>query len=303
VDSFLRKQGQYILQKEHYALLLTALLVFIPLSAWLSVAVMSFVTLRKGSYDGLKTLVAGLLAAIITAWFFAATAYAAAPLLLSFIVAYGAALMLRATASWNVLALMLVLIATLILALIHWYAPTYALVQFDILLSTLRKLDQDSQVLQFLGDQSGVNREVWANYTIGIRAFSLICSVLTSLMLARYLQSLLFYPGGLRKEMLTFRAMLPGVLLLLVVIAGAWKDNALAISCLPVAVAYATAAGMSLLYYVLSQKNGLLVLLLLFVPLIIVPYIMLPVYMLLGSLDSLFNFRLRLPLKADDTEK
>lgn len=291
------------MQKERYALLLTALLVFIPLSAWLSVAVMSFITLRKGSYEGLKALVAGLLAALIAAWSLALTPYAAAPLILSFLVAYGASLILRATASWNVLALMLVSIAVLVLAAIHWYAPTYALEQFDILLSTLRKLDQDSLVLQFLGDQTGANREIWANYTIGVRAFSLLCSVLTSLMLARYVQSLLFYPGGLRKELLTFRAMLPGVLLLILVIMGVWQDNALAISCLPVVVAYATTAGMSLIYYVMSQKNGLLVLLLLFVPLIIVPYIMLPLYMLLGSLDSLFNFRSRLPLKADDTEK
>lgn len=303
MNSFLRKQGQYLLQKERYAFFLTALLVFIPFSAWLSVAVMGLITLRRGSYEGLKLVFAGLLATIVASWVFLTAPYASSSLMLSFLACYGAAVALRATTSWNAVVLMLVLIAMLIMAVIHWFSPAYVLEQFDILLSILRKLNQDSPVVQFLGEQLGANRVTWANYTLGIRAFSVVCSVLTSLMLARYVQSLLFYPGGLRNELLAFRASLPGVLLFVLVAIGSWKDSALAISCLPMLIAYLTAAGMSLLFYVMSKKNGLLTMLLLFVPLIIVPYIMLPVYIILGSLDSLINFRTRMPLKADDTEK
>lgn len=302
MNGFLRKQGQYVLQKEGYAYLLTALMVFLPFTAWLAVAVMALVTLRNGSLDGLKVALVGLLATLLAAQLFTTAPYTTSSMLLTFVVCYGLAVVLRVTASWDLVGLLLVSIAILFMALVHWLAPTSILEQFNALIAILTKLNPDSPVIAFLSQQSGGERVVWANYTLGIRAFSVVCSVLTSLVFARFMQSLLFYPGGLRKEMLAFRATRIGALLLIVTAIGVWKNNALAISCLPVLVAYLTAAGMSLLCYMMPKKNGVLTILLLFVPLIIIPYLMLPVYAILGSLDSLFNFRLHLPSKADDTE-
>lgn len=39
-------------------------------------------------------------------------------------------------------------------------------------------------------------------------------------------------------------------------------------------------------------------LILLLIPLILLPFVIIPIYVVLGALDSLFNFRLRLPVKT-----
>lgn len=302
MNTFLRNQGQFILQKERYAFFLTALLVFLPFTAWISVAVVGLVTLRKGHQDGLRVLLVGLVAALVVSWIVYAAPYAIASLMLTFITCYAAALLLRLTASWNAVVFLLMLVGLAAIAFVHWFAPAYILNQFDVLMSVLKKINPDSSVVQFLGDQMGKHKLVWANYTMGIRVFSVICSVLSSLIVARYVQSLLFYPNGLRNEMLTFRANPVGVLLMALTIVGAYYNNTLALGCVPVLVVYLVVAGMSLTFYMMSQKNGILILLLLIVPLIIVPYVMLPFYVILGSLDSLFNFRVLLPVKAEDTK-
>jgi hypothetical protein len=303
VTSFFRKQGEYVLQQERYAILLVALLVLFPFAAWISVAVMALVTLRKGLYDGFKLVLVGMLTTFVGMKLGLLSTFSASPVLLIYPICFGAAYFLRVTASWNILASMMLLLALLVILIIHWLAPDYILKQYDILVAMLRKIDKGGPVAQFLIDQQGGNRVIWANYTLGIRAFSMTCSVLSSLILARYVQSILYYPGGLRIEMLSFRANVIGLVFLIISALGSYQDNSLAVSCLPLLVAYFTAAGLSLICQVMTPKKGLVMVLLIFVPLIFVPYIMVPVYVILGSLDSLINFRKRLPSKADDTRK
>jgi len=61
---------------------------------------------------------------------------------------------------------------------------------------------------------------------------------------------------------------------------------------------YFLLAGLSLGFSVLARKTLMGSLLLLVVPLVLLPFVMLPVYVIFGSLDSLFNFRLYLPTGA-----
>jgi hypothetical protein len=300
MGSFLHKQGHYLLQNEIYALFLTAALAAIPFVSWLSLAVIALVTLRKGGYDGFKVLVTGLTIAIIAGSRSAELPYTISSIVMTFSMGYIAALTLRHTASWKIVVAFVLTIALLGMLLVAWIVPDYIMEQYQVLLVMLRSIEQGESLMRLLNGQSGANQELLANYLLGVKAFSIVLSALSSLMLARYIQALLFNPGGFKAEILVFRASRIGVLLLIISGIGAYQSNPVAVSCLPILVVYLMAAGMSLLFNIISRKQNLVTIFLLFVPLVLAPYVMLPVYVFFGSLDSLFNFRLRLLSKAGE---
>jgi len=301
MSTFLHKQAQYLLGNSFYALCLTAVLAVVPFAAWLSLAVVMFITLRKGAYDGFRLLCVGAVAAFIASVYSIDLPYADSITLITFLVGYLCALLLRSTASWNAVTSFIMVAAIVIISALPWLAPEFVIEQYRFLLEILKEAGQAEYFSQLVGEPA-LNQSLLADYLLGIKIFSIAMSVLASLSLARYMQSLLFYPGGFRKEILAFRASRTGMIFLIMAIIGAYKNNVTAMSCLPILVTYFMAAGMSLGFNMI-RKSDRMACILLFVPIFVVPYIMLPVYVLFGSLDSVFNFRLRLLSKAVKLKK
>lgn len=300
MGNYLQKQAHYLLKNQYYAYFLAAILAFIPFFSWVSLSVVALVTLRKGSSDGFRVLVAGVTAAILSSGLHTGLPYEGATILATYSIGFIAALLLRSTACWIAVVSVILAIVLSVITLLHILLPEFIIEQFHVMLALFRTITQGDSVIRLLEAGTGVNQQLLANYFLGIQAFSIVCSALLSLALARHLQSILFYPGGLRKELLAFRATRLGVFMLLVSALGAYQHYPIAVSFLPILVVYLMAAGMILFFNVISRERDLLTIALLFVPLIIAPYVMLPVYVLFGSLDSLFNFRLRLPLRAGE---
>lgn len=293
LGDFLKKQAQLSLNNEKYAWFLTALLAVIPFSASLSLSVMALVTLRKGWLAGFKCLIVGLTASICFAEVAGTMSVVLSTLLLTFIICYVCACILRETASWHIVAGFVVFLATSTILLVHGLAPDYISQQYQTLQQILRAVDGSSSVADLLSHQNAENQASMANYLLGIKAISLAITAIFSLMLARAAQSSLYNPGGFKKEMLAFRAHGVGVLLLVACVCGAYQSNLVLLSCLPVFFVYLMAAGVSLGLNMLARRKRLVTMTLLFVPIILAPYIMLPVYVLFGSIDSLFNLRSR----------
>ncbi|WP_131783071.1 hypothetical protein [Legionella gresilensis] len=296
MNTFLRNQGQYILKNEICAFFVAAILALIPLTTWLSLAVIALVTLRKGVVDGAKVFICGIIASYISYQFNTNLGHAFSMTIITFIIGFSAALILRLTANWKIVIFGILIAALIIISLVHGFLPNYANEQYVLLLAALKEVDPNHMLVQLLESQQRTNPNLIINSLLGIRVLSLVFSALGSLMLARGIQSLLFYPGGFREEMLAFRASRVGVLLLIVAAFGVYQSNPIAISCLPLLVVYLMFAGISLFFNIMARKRDLVTIFLLFVPLIIVPYIMLPIYVFFGSLDSLFNLRLHLSL-------
>lgn len=294
INDFLQKQCCYLLQNEFYALFFVAVLAFIPFCAWLSLAIIFLITLRKGSYNGLKLLITGLTVAIITDSRDVGLPYAIPSVFLTYMTGYLAALALRASISWKTVGGIVLAIALFFILIIQILMPSYVMEQFQALSVIFKSLDQSSQMIQLLDGKHGQSQKLLADYLLGVKVFSIMLSALSSLILARYIQSLLYYPGGLRKEILAFRASQGAVVLLLLSVAGTYQNYSIAISTLPILVFYFMVAGMILLFDMMHRKKDWVALFCLFTPLIMAPYIVLPLYVLFGSLDSLFNFRLRL---------
>lgn len=101
---------------------------------------------------------------------------------------------------------------------------------------------------------------------------------------------------------MAFRASRPIVGLFGIAMVGAYLNNLAAISCLPVLSVYLMIAGLCLMFSLTPKKGRAISLALLLIPLVMRPDLMLRVYILFGSLDSMFNFRLRLASKASNSK-
>ncbi len=291
LGEFLDKQGRLLLENENKALIYCTVLALIPLGGWLSAAILALVTLRKGLVAGFKCFAAAFLALLALSLMTSSFPVAFISAALAFLPCYLTAAILHSTASWRITVAGIVLQALLVIVLVHWLAPEFIMNQFQYMQTIYKELQREiSNSSAIVLNQSKLMQAAIASYLLGMQATSVAMSALVSLMIARSVQSRLFYPGGFKQEMQNFRASSLGVLLLGLAVIGAYNHNLLAISCLPILVTYYLVAGLCLTYSFAKYKGkGIIVLLI--VPLIILPFIMLPIYVILGSLDSLFNFR------------
>ncbi|OCH99134.1 hypothetical protein A8135_07715 [Legionella jamestowniensis] len=295
----LRKQGRFLLENETYALAYIAILALVPFAAWLSAAIIALLTLRKGWMPGFKGVAVGVLALLLLSSLSSSWSLAFITAVMAFLPCYLAAGVLHSTTNWRFAVAFIVLQALIGILLIHWLAPEFINEQYQFIQAVLKQLERDDVIADLLSNQNTVNPIVIANYVMGIQAVSIVLSTIASLMLARSVQSGLFYPGGYRQEMLNFRASSLGVILLVIAVVAAYQENPLAISVLPVLVVYYAGAGISIGFNALYKgKKGMSRLILLLIPLILLPFVIIPIYVVLGALDSLFNFRLRLPVKT-----
>ncbi|KTC86682.1 hypothetical protein [Legionella brunensis] len=299
LGELLRKQGHFLLENDLHALVYIAILALIPFAAWLSVAVVALITLRKGWGAGFKGVVVGVVSMLLLSLLSSSWSASFMEAVIAFLPCYLTAGILRETMSWRIAVAFIVLQALTGIVLVHWLAPEFINQQYQLIQTVLKGLESDDAVAGLLSNQDVVNPIVIANYIVGVQAVSIILSAVASLMLARSTQANLFYPGGYRQEMLGFRASPWGVIILLASAIGAYQHFPLAISCLPLLVVYYASAGISIGFNILTKgKKGIGTLFLLLLPLILLPFVMLPIYVLLGALDSLFNFRLYLLVKT-----
>jgi hypothetical protein len=289
MGDFLRKQGLLILQKEKYAFLLTAVFCFIPMASWLSIAIMALVTLRNGAHAGFKVGVIGVTASLIDASLNQFFSQAVQEIVLIYILTFIAAWVLR---TWSHLqqvidGLLFCILSQIVI--MHWIMPEQITKDLSVFLAVLSKINQGNHIAEILNKET--LKDLIASYFFGIKNLVLLLSVVFPLMMARYIQSLIFYPEGFKKELLSFRANPLVVFVMTICILGAYQHYTLAVSALPTLISYVTAAGIILSFNVLHKKQGKLTLLIILIPLLVVPYIILPIYVVFGTLDSLFNFR------------
>ncbi len=298
LGDFLSGQGRYLLENNHLALVYIVILALIPFAAWLSAAVIALITLRKGWLDGFSGLMLGVTTLLVFSLMSMSLSAAVIMAIIAFLPCYLTAGVLHSTASWKLAGFFIVLQALLVITLIQWLAPELVTNQYlyvQTIIKGMAKENSDSAVANLLNNKEAINEVAIANYLLGIQTTSVVLSAVASLLLARSIQSRLFYPGGFRREMIAFRASGYGVILLAITVIGAYKNSPLAISCLPVVGVYYVFAGLSLNFNILAKDRGLSILILLLVPLILLPFVMLPIYVIIGAIDSLFNLRSYLP--------
>ncbi len=298
IRTTIRKQAQFLLDNEQHAMLYAAVLALLPYTTWVSMVIIALVTLRKGWQKGLWLLVPAMAASFSLTLMSTSMVVAFANVLLLFVPGFLAASILRQTANWRAVAGLFLVQSFVGLFLVESNMPEFVMAQYKYLVSALQELQHESTFLSFINDKSGINQTVLAHYLLGLQALGIVFSACIPLITARALQSQLFYPGGFHKEMLSFRGNKIGLVVMMGMLFMAAQHNLLAISILPMLMCYFLLAGLSLSFNVLAKQASLWSLALVLVTIFLIPFIMLPVYVIVGSLDSIFNFRLYLPLGA-----
>jgi hypothetical protein len=299
-SGLLRRQGQLMLTNDIYALFNTVMLVILPFTGWMAASVIALITLKKG----LKTGGLLLIAAFFANFFMLKTSLplnaAVVGALLSYMPCYLAAGTLYITRSWRTVACMLFLMALSALCILQTMAPEFITQQYIVVCNLLAQLQLGDAFLALSKGASAAEQTIFANYLIGAQAAGVVLSSLISLAIARFIQAKLYYPGGFKLEMRALRGMKVDLVLLITILFAAKQHYLLAIDVLPIVLLFFFIAGLSLWFDCMATRRNL------FAPMLIAsvvlgffPQIMLPVYVLFGSLDTLFNFRLYLLTNAD----
>jgi hypothetical protein len=303
LGGFIRRQGQFLLDHPGYALLHILILAVLPYTAWLSVALMALITLRKGEAAGKKVLIPALLANFAISLISISPVVATINTLLTFIPCFLGACLLRSTVSWRAVTGCFFVLLVISVLIVQFMVPNFVMAQYLFIKTILTEAQTDNTLFELINTKTGLSPEFFANYLFGVQAAGVCLSALFSLMLARSVQSQLYYPGGFREEMLSFRGNKLGLLILMILLLTSWQGNVLAMNILPTLVLYFLLAGLSLTLRALGGRGSIGTLILLVVPMLFLPFILVPIYVILGTLDSLFNFRIYLrPAAGKRTE-
>ena len=293
------KHSKQLLENKQQAVLFAIILSIIPFASWLSVALVTLITLRKGAKSGFEVLLPALIIHSVPLMMLVSLESALINTLVAYIPCYIAALCLRKTMSWQIVCGVFFIQALIGFLSIQFLAPDFIVSQFNQFKALLSQFQEYQQLVD--SSTEGISSFTLAQLFFGIQILSVLVSAIISLLFARSIQSKLFMPGGFRDEVLGFRSGRLSFLVLMGVSIGSYYEVPCAINLLPTVFSYFIISGFSLAYFALARKHQVRVGILLFLLILFKPSFVLLAYIVFGALDSLFNFRLYLPARAKES--
>ncbi|WP_298622753.1 hypothetical protein [uncultured Legionella sp.] len=293
------RQCQALLENKQQAILVAIILSILPFASWLSVALVSLVTLRKGAKAGFEVMLPALVVHSVPLMMLVPLDSVLTNTLISYIPCYLAALTLRKTMSWQSVSGIFLIQAFIGFTILQLMAPDFVIDQYNQFKNILTQFQEYNQLIaSSTGDMGSF---VLSQLFFGLQILSVIISAMMSLLFARSIQSKLFMPEGFRKELLEFRGGRFAFLVLATVSIASYFGIPHAIFLLPLVLSYFLASGFSLAYFVFARKRQVKVVVLLLLLILLKPSFVLFAYIVFGALDSLFNFRLYLPARVRES--
>lgn len=290
-----QRYTEYVLRGRREAVIFALLFSAIPFFGWIGMATMALVTLRKGAIEGLFVLMWIALPTIVLA-----VLGHPFPFLYGIVggglVLWLLALVLRTTASWLTVIQVTALLCFVGILIVHLTVDDVTAYWVKVFHNIYKPFNQ-SLTQQLDGSplnlQSVIN--IMAQSGTGLMAVYFALSNLFSLMIGRWLQSLVYNPGGLRAEIYNIRLNFIADILLGIIIAAAVSGWLWAWDVLPVMMMVFILAGLSLIHAVIAQLKNNWAWLILFYGLFIVllPYL-LGLVITVAIVDTWSNLRHRL---------
>ena len=296
IAEFTIRHSKLLLENKQHAILCAAFLSILPFASWLSVALVALVTLRKGAKIGFEVMVPALVVHSVPLMILVPMDSVLINTLLAYIPCYIAAVILRQTTRWEAVFGVIFLLSLFGSFLIQLLAPDFVVDQLSQFKAILAQYKEYKQVID--SSMDGLNTFIIAQLFFGVQILSVLVSACISLMFARSIQAKLFIPGGFQEELLAFRSGRMSFLVLIGISLASYYEISIAINLLPLVLTYFLASGFSLAYFILARKRQVKVFILLLLLILFKPTFVLFAYIVFGSLDSLFNFRIYLPARV-----
>ncbi len=239
----MRALAEFILKGRTQAIVVAVITALLPLLYWLSAAAVCLVTLRKGAKQGALVLIWSLIPALM--W---ARQGDVTPLII-ILGGYLLAVVLRTTVSWQ-----RSIQAALILAVIA------GILQQQLNSEMLAQIVQGTQKLMLQMSPNtadfAFNDTQWLlQATLGIFDTLHFAMMLSSLLLARWWQSMLFNPSGFQQEFHQLRfSPLFALSLIVISIVGVTNGGEI-IRWLPIAIAPLVIAGLALVHGSVAKRS------------------------------------------------
>lgn len=288
----LKRFTNFVLANHKNAGIVVVIAAFVPFFSWLASVVLCLVTLRKGLKQGLLLLPWALLPDIAlyvrevpAGWLFL-------DVFGSYLLPLILAGVLRYSVSWQTVFASFTLISFFALGLMQYLYPSYPQILVSKAAMLFEKWQQEGSDFNLTTTELKEQLDFVAQYVFGFQLLVITLSSLINLVLARGLQSLVFCPGGLRKELLTIKLHWLWCLILAMdaiawlMVDNSFFGNAFILLALPMVLS-GLSIGHFLLYYY-AKVHWLFVfysVVIFFVPLSLVPVL------ILGISDSLLDFR------------
>lgn len=296
VGNFITKHCKELLESKRRAIVFAVIFAILPFTSWLSVALVSLVTLRKGARSGFDVLLPALVIHSVPLMMFIPGSSALINALIAYFPCYFAAWGLRTTKKWQIAFGVFFIQAFLGCLAIQFLTPELIVDQFNQFKTIMMQYHELVDATLF-----DMNSLVLAQLFFGIQILSIIVASLISLTFARTVQAKIFLPGGFRDEIMTFRSGRFSFLVFLGVLLASYYEFSIAINVLPIMLSYFLASGLVLVYFICVNKNQFKLFVLLMLLMFLRPTVVLCTYIVIGSLDSIFNFRAYLPSRARES--
>ena len=294
IRGFICQQARNLLNDYKLALLFSLVFLFIPFCTWVSGSIVALVTLRKGLKNGLELLIPVMLVYFI--WSAASLTYKWALInsLLTFVPIYIAAAVLSVTNSWRALSIAFVVQILVVMLLLQFLMPEFIQAHFVFVMKAIQNTEHNSVMFEYFQNMSEISQHVFVNYVLGVQVVSIVVYTLISLLIARCVQSWMFYPQGFKHELLNFSIHRLSCMFVVLILCAALQQHAIAVNILPVVLFFCALAGMSFCANLLAKKNIRRIGIILILPLVALPFVMCPIYIGLGMLDGLFQYRTKI---------
>jgi hypothetical protein len=267
---WLQRFTDYILRHRWKAVLLTFVVTFVPVIGIVGILIAALITLVKGAVEGAIYTVAATLPFIIS-FGISGTNGSATPLVvwaavgvavLSNILTWVFAVMLRRQTSWSVILQIAALLGVLVVSVVHlaypgvtdwWgsqlqsYYNQAAAMTSSVLSNTAVAAPNEAQL-----ESISVTRQ----YATGLMVAAVLFNAILQLVVARWWQVLIFSPGMLRRELHRIRLSHLAGILFLVSMAFSYLGNSVVLDIMPILYLLFGAAGLSLIHYLFGLMES-----------------------------------------------
>ncbi|OGT37225.1 MAG: hypothetical protein A3F12_06560 [Gammaproteobacteria bacterium RIFCSPHIGHO2_12_FULL_38_14] len=248
----------YLLEHRYLTIVLAFLITFIPVLGAMSIIAAAFITLRKGAVEGAILTFAATLPYVISFYFSHHTDTSTITVWAAILVAVSSntltwifAVLLNRRCSWSQLFQIAALAGVLFVSVIHLLYPDVAVWWGEQLRSYYTEAKAVANSLSQSDHLELINNT--KQYATGFMTAGVLFNAILQLIIARWWESYIFYPGRLHKELQNVHLSQLAGILFIASLVFSYLGNIVVLDIMPILYLLFGVAGLSIVHYFFRQ--------------------------------------------------